>query len=121
MTGAQGFQQLGMAWLVLDLTDSVGQLGLVVFFQGVPMAVASFFGGVLADRYDRRKLLMAAQAVTMTNLLVLAALTISDVVALWHIYLSAVGLGLMQSVTMPSRSALVRSLVGEVDMVNAVA
>jgi MFS family permease len=121
MTGAQGFQQLGMAWLVLDLIDSVGQLGLVVFFQGVPMAVASFFGGVLADRYDRRKLLMAAQAVTMTNLLVLAALTISDVVALWHIYLSAVGLGLMQSVTMPARSALVRSLVGEVDMVNAVA
>jgi MFS family permease len=121
MTAAQGFQQLGMAWLVLDLTGSVGQLGLVVFFQGVPMAVASFFGGVLADRYDRRKLLMAAQAVTMTNLLILAALTISDVVAVWHIYLSSIGLGLMQSVTMPSRSALVRSLVGEADMVNAVA
>jgi hypothetical protein len=59
--------------------------------------------------------------VTMTNLLVLAALTISDVVSVWHIYLSSIGLGLMQSVTMPSRSALVRSLVGETDMVNAVA
>jgi MFS family permease len=121
MTAAQGFQQLGMAWLVLDLTGSVGQLGLVVFFQGVPMAVASFFGGVLADRYDRRKLLMAAQAVTMTNLLILAVLTMSDVVAVWHIYLSSIGLGLMQSVTMPARSALVRSLVGPADMVNAVA
>lgn len=121
MTAAQGFQQLGMAWLVLDLTGSVGQLGLVVFFQGVPMAVASFFGGVLADRYDRRRLLMAAQTVTMTNLLILAALAISDVVAVWHIYLSSIGLGLMQSVTMPSRSALVRSLVGDADMVNAVA
>jgi MFS family permease len=121
MTAAQGFQQLGMAWLVLDLTGSVAQLGLVVFFQGVPMALASFFGGVLADRYDRRRLLMAAQSVTMTNLLVLAALTIADVVAVWHIYISSIGLGLMQSTTMPARSALVRSLVGEADMVNAVA
>jgi MFS family permease len=121
MTGAQGFQQLSMAWLVLDLTGSVGQLGLVVFFQGVPMSLASFYGGVLADRYDRRKLLMAAQTFTMCNLLALAALTVADVVAIWQVYLSSIGLGLMQAVTMPARSALVRSLVGDKDMVNAVA
>ena len=85
------------------------------------MSLASFFGGVLADRYDRRKLLIAAQSVTTCNLLALAALTIAGSVALWHIYLSAIGLGLMQSVTMPARSALVRSLVDDASMVNAVA
>src|SRR4029079_12672609 len=69
----------------------------------------------------RRKLLMAAQTFTMCNLLALAALTIADVVALWQIYASSVGLGLMQAVTMPARSALVRSLVGDEDMLNAVA
>src|SRR6187397_164736 len=90
MTAAQGFQQLGMAWLVLDLTGRVGQLGLVIFFQGVPMSLASFFGGVLADRYDRRTLLIAAQSVTTLNLLALAVLTMADAVALWHIYLSSI-------------------------------
>jgi MFS family permease len=57
----------------------------------------------------------------MTNLLILGALTLSDAVEVWHIYVSSIGLGLMQSVTMPARSALVRSLVGPADLINAVA
>src|SRR5438552_12331913 len=97
MTASQGFLQLGMAWLVLDLTGSVGQLGLVIFFQGVPMSLASFFGGVLADRYNRRMLLIVAQSVTMLNLLALAVLTTADVVQIWQVYLSSVGLGVMQA------------------------
>src|SRR4051794_13122818 len=121
MTAAQGVQQLAVAWLVLDLTGSVGQLGLVIFMQGVPMALASFFGGVLADRYDRRGLLIAAQSVTMLNLLALAVLTIAGVVEIWQVYLSSMGLGLTQAITMPARNAMIRSLVSQDDILNAVA
>ena len=121
MTASQGIQQLAIAWLVLDLTGSVGQLGLVIFMQGVPMALVSFYGGVLADRYDRRLLLVGAQLLTMLNLFILAGLALAGVVEMWQVYLSSFGLGIMQSITMPARTALIRSLVGDEDMVNAVA
>ena len=121
MTASQGIQQLAIAWLVLDLTDSVGQLGLVIFAQGVPMAVVSFYGGVLADRYDRRRLLVGAQLATMLNLFALALLALSGLVEVWQIYVSSIGLGVMQAITMPARTALIRSLVEDEDMVNGVA
>lgn len=121
MTASQGIQQLAIAWLVLDLTGSAGQLGLVIFMQGVPMALVSFYGGVLADRYDRRRLLMAAQLATMLNLLLLAVLSASGLVHVWQVYVSAFGLGVMQAITMPARTAMIRGLVSEQDTVNAVA
>ena len=121
-TGAQGLQQFAMAWLVLDLTDgSVGQLGLVIFLQGVPLTLVALFGGVLADRYNRRNLLMISQAFTMVNLAILSFLTIAEVVELWEVYVSAVGLGVMQALTVPARQALIRSLVHQTEMMNAVA
>jgi MFS family permease len=121
MTASQGVQQLAVAWLVLDLTDSVGQLGLVIFAQGVPMAIVSFYGGVLADRYDRRRLLVGAQFITMLNLFALALLASSGLIHVWHIYVSSVGLGVMQAITMPARTAMIRSLVDDEDMTNGVA
>lgn len=120
-TGAQGVQQLTMAWLVLDLTGSTGQLGLVIFMQGMPMAAMSLFGGVLADRYDRKKLLTLSQVFTFANLVTLATLTATGLVEVWHLYIYAMGLGVMQAITMPARNALIRSLVGPDDMQNAVA
>jgi MFS family permease len=121
MTASQGIQQLAIAWLVLDLTDSVGQLGLVIFAQGVPMAVVSFYGGVLADRYDRRTLLVIAQLTTMLNLFTLAVLAMSGLVEVWHVYVSSFGLGIMQAITQPARTALIRSLVDDEDLTNGVA
>lgn len=120
-TAAQGMKQLVLAWLVLELTDSVGQLGLVVFMQGLPMALVAVFGGVLADRYDRRLLLILSQALTMGNLFILAALTISGDVTLWHVYVSSISLGATQSLSMPARQAIIRSLVPQADLMNAVA
>jgi MFS family permease len=120
MTGAQQSQRLVMAWLILDLTDSVGQLGLVVFAMGVPVSVISLWGGVLADRLDRRLMLMASQAVMALNLLVLAALTFSALIEPWHVYVSSFGLGLTQALTMPARNALIRNLVSPEDINSAV-
>ncbi len=121
MTGAQGIQQLALAWLVLDLTDSAGQLGLVIFMQGITMATMALFGGVLVDRYNRKTLLTLSQTFTLLNLLTLAALVLSGVVEVWMLYFYAIGLGAMQAVTMPARNALIRSLVSKELMVNAVA
>ena len=121
MTASQGVQQLAVAWLVLDLTDSAGQLGLVIFAQGVPMAIVSFYGGVLADRYDRRRLLIGAQWMTMLNLFGLAFLAGSGLIEVWHVYVSSFGLGIMQAITMPARTAMIRSLVDDEDMANGVA
>jgi MFS family permease len=110
-----------MSWLVLDLTGSVGQLGLMIFMMGLPMTLVSLWGGVLADRYDRRAILIAAQAFTGLNLFTLALLTETGLVATWHVYASSVGLGAMQAITMPARNAIIRSLVGPESMRNAVA
>ncbi len=121
MTGAQNIQRLAMAWLVLDLTDSLAQLGTMIFLMGMPMTLVSLWGGVLADRYDRRRILTLSQGFTGFNLLILAVLTFSGMVETWHVYLSSVGLGVMQAVSVPARNALVRSLVGPEQMRNAVA
>lgn len=115
-TGAQGVQQLTMGWLVLEMTGSTGQLGLVIFMQGMPMAAVSLFGGVLADRYDRKKLLAMSQFFTFVNLVTLATLTTTGLIEVWHLYIYAIGLGVMQAITMPARNALIRSLIGPDDM-----
>jgi len=120
-TGAQGIQQLAMAWLVLDLTDSAGQLGLVIFMQGISMAGMALFGGVLVDRYNRKRLLMFSQWLTFANLAVLSFLTLADLVAVWQLYISAIGLGVMQSITLPARNSLIASIVSREDSLNAVA
>ncbi len=120
-TAAQGIRQLTLAWMVLVLTGSLAQLGLVVFMQGVPMAIVSLFGGVMADRYDRRKLLVYGQLCTMTNMFILAVLWSTGQVELWHVYVSSMIAGLTQALSMPARQALIRSLVDREDLQNAVA
>ncbi len=120
MTAAEGLQLLALAWLVLDLTGSIGQLGVVIFVRGIPSAIMSLYGGVFADRYNRRNILIYNQLFTMVNLFVLAALTMSGAVAVWHVYIASMVLGITQSMTMPARQALIRGLVGEEDLMNAV-
>ena len=66
---AQGMQQLTLAWLVLELTNSASQLGIVIFLQGVPMMAFMMYGGVLADRLSRLKILMGSQLMTMPILI----------------------------------------------------
>jgi predicted MFS family arabinose efflux permease len=121
MAATQGIKELALAWLVLDITSSLAQLGIVIFMQGLPMAVVALFGGVLADRYDRRKLLVYSQLLTTLNLLVLAGLTVTSKVELWHLYASSISLGVTQAITMPARQAFIGNLVDRQDIPNAVA
>ncbi len=121
MTAGQGIQQLAMAWLILELADSISQLGLMIFLRGVPMAALGLVGGVLADRYNRRHLLISNQLITMVNLLILSVLSFSDLTEVWHVYVSSILLGITMALTTPARQAMIRSLVHGDDMMNAVA
>ena len=113
-------QFLTLGWLVLELTDSSSQLGLVLFLYGIPNLTLVLFGGILADRIDRRMLLITSQGTVTIILLVLATLAISGWVHLWHIYVGSFILGTLQALNTPSRMAIVSDLVDRDDLMNAV-
>ena len=116
----QGMQFLALGWLVLERTDSVSQLGLVIFFYGIPNLTLVLLGGIIADRIDRRRLLLAAQSGVAVIILVIATLTVTDLVAVWHIYAASFLMGTLHAVNMPTRLAIVVNLVGREDIMNAV-
>lgn len=114
-------QNVAQAWLVYRLTDSSAMLGLVAFCSMIPVLLFALYGGVLADRYDRRWLLFGAHSVALVQALVLALLTLTDAVQPWHIVLLALVMGFVHAVEMPARHALVAQLVPRADLSNAVA
>ena len=114
-------QFLVLGWLVLEVTDDKTQLGLMVSLYGLPNIAFLLAGGIIADRLDRKLLLMVTQAMVGAVIGGLAALTITDAVALWHIYLSAALLGVLQALNMPARLAMISDLVGESRLLDAVA
>ncbi|MGE0685538.1 MAG: MFS transporter [Dehalococcoidia bacterium] len=121
MSAAQGIQDLAITWLVLDLTESLSTLVLVIFVRGLTMLTFGLFGGAFADRYSRRNLLIVNQVLTLANMAAIALLVFGDQVQIWQVYGSSLMLGLTTALTGPARTALIRSLVPREDMLNAVA
>ncbi len=118
---SQGMQFLVLGWLVLEVTGDKTQLGLTISLYGLPNIAFLLAGGIIADRMDRKLLLMVTQAMVGAMIAGLAALTITDNVALWHIYLGAALLGVLQALNMPARLAMLADLVGERRLLDAVA
>jgi MFS family permease len=114
-------QAIGQAWLVLELTHSAWQLGLVGALQFLPVLLFSIVGGIFADRWPKRRVLLVTQAAAMIQALLLWVLIATGTVQLWHIYILAMLLGLTTSLDLPTRSAFVVELVGREDLPNAVA
>jgi MFS family permease len=114
-------QTIGQAWLVLELTHSAWQLGLVGALQALPVLLFSLFGGVFADRWPKRRILLVTQAAAMIQALLLWALIATSTIQLWHLYVLAMLLGLTNSLDHPTRQAFVIELVGREDLPNAVA
>ncbi len=114
-------QSIGQAWLVLELTHSAWQLGLVGALQAVPILLFSIFGGVFADRWPKRRVLLVTQAAAMIQALLLWALIATGAIHLWHLYVLALLLGLTNSLGRPASRAFVIELVGREDLPNAVA
>ena len=124
-SGATGIanwvQQIAKGLLVFHLTDSYLQLGLVMFAQGFPMFLSSPIGGALADRFDQRTVIWMSQAVMSMVGVALALLVLTDVVAIWHIYVLAVMSGILFGINGPPRQAIVYDLVGPGDLRQAIA
>jgi MFS family permease len=109
-------------WLVLDLSNnSPAALGAVTSLQFLPVLLLTLWGGRLADRYDKRKLLIIANAAFAVTAIVFAILVASGVVVLWHVFLFAALLGITNSIETPVRQAFVSELVELPELPNALA
>ena len=114
-------QIVAQNWLVVSLTNSPFFLGLDAFLQQLPIILFSLIGGVFADRYDRRRTLIASQFVQMGTSAALALLMYLQVVQIWHILLLSFVTGCAQSFGGPAYQSLIASLVDKKDLPNAVA
>ncbi|MDQ6772972.1 MAG: MFS transporter [Candidatus Dormibacteraeota bacterium] len=113
-------QRVAQSWLVLHLTGSGVALGIVTALQFVPMLFFGLWGGVVADRADKRHVLYATQAAMGLLAALLGALTLSGSVRLWMVYALALILGLATAVDNPTRQAFVMEMVGRAHVMNAV-
>jgi len=114
-------QSVAQAWLAYRLTHSAALLGIVGFAGQIPTLLFSPAGGVVADRFPRRRVLLATQASSMALAFVLAALTFSNAVTVpWILALAALG-GVVNAFDIPTRQAFAIDMVGRDDLVNAIA
>ncbi len=113
-------QRVAQAWLVLELGGSGTDVGLVTALQFLPLLVLGAWGGVVVDRVDKRRLLVATQSASGALALVLGILTATGVVRLWMVMLLAAGLGFAHLLDVPARQSFVFEMVGPDHLTNAV-
>ncbi len=114
-------QDIAQSWLVWQLTHSAFLLGVVGFFDSFPRLLLGAFGGVIADRMDRRRLVIVTQALAMTQAFVYWAMVYFNLILFWHIILLALVLGLVNTINQTARQSLVNGLVPKEDLLNAIA
>jgi MFS family permease len=113
-------QSIAQAWLVLQITGSGVALGVTVALQFLPVLLVGAWGGLVADRVDKRRLLVGTQAAAGVLALVLGTVAALGVVQLWMIYVLALGLGAVNALDNPARRAFVVEMVGAEHVSNAV-
>jgi MFS family permease len=114
-------QSVAQQWLVLQLTHSAFDVGLIVTVQFLPVLLLSLFVGPLTDRVDKRMLLLLTQVAAGLLAVVLGTLALTHQVQFWHVLLIALGLGIIQAFYVPARQAFVPELVPREHLLNAVA
>jgi MFS family permease len=114
-------QMVAQPWLVYGITHSSFWLGAVGFAGQIPVFLLAFLGGTIADRYNRHRIVIATQTASMILAFVLALLTLSGQVAIWHIFVLSVLLGVVNALDMPVRQAFIVELVEKEDLMNAIA
>ena len=114
-------QRIAQDWLVLELTNNSGTyLGLVTAVQFTPVLIFSLQGGALADRVDKRKLLIWTNIVEALACYALGILVVTEVIQLWHVFLCAAVLGISSALDAPIRQSFTAEIVGHSDVANAV-
>jgi len=114
-------QNTAQSYLIFELTRSPAYLGYVGFAAGAPSWLFMLYGGVIADRMSRRKLLLITQAAMMILAFILAGLTFSGLIQPWHIILLAFALGIANAFDAPARQSFVVEMVPRDDLTNAIA
>jgi MFS family permease len=111
---------VAQAWLVLKLSNNGAILGVVIALQMLPVMLVGAWGGLVADRFDKRKVLVCTQVAAAGLALLLGMLTLTGVVTVWMVAAVAFGLGMVNVVDVPTRQAFVSEMVGREHMVNAI-
>jgi MFS family permease len=114
-------QNIAQAWLVYRLTGSAVLLGAAGFCGQAPILVFAPWGGIVADRYSRRKVVIATQTASMVLAFALAILTLTGVVRIWEIFALATSLGVVNAFDIPARQSFIVEMVGKQDLMNAIA
>ena len=114
-------QATAQGFLIYQLTQSAAFLGIVGFASGVPTWLFTLYGGVIADRIPRRKLIIITQSSMMVLAFVLAFLVFTDLVQPWHVIVMAFLLGIANAFDAPARQAFVVEMVGREELTNAIA
>lgn len=114
-------QSVAQSWLVYRITGSVALLGLIGFAGQFPVFLLTAFGGALADKYNRRRILMATQTASMILAFILAFLTLSGYIEVWHLFVIAPLSGVVNAFDIPTRQSFVVDMVGKEDLLNAIA
>jgi MFS family permease len=115
-------QRVAQDWLVLNLTHGSGTaLGITTGLQFLPLLLFGLYGGVLADRFHKRRLLMITQTVMGLLALALGVLTVTGTAQVWYVYALAFGLGMATVVDNPARQTFAVEMVGPSDLSNAIA
>jgi MFS family permease len=114
-------QSTAQSWLVYRLTESAALLGVVGFMSMIPVSLLSPLGGAVADRYDRRAICVGTQVSAMLLAFILAALTLTGHVSVYHVMILATLLGVVNAFDIPTRQAFVVDMVGRDDLINAIA
>src|SRR5579883_1579324 len=114
-------QTIAQSWLVYRMTNSAFLLGLVGFAGQIPVFIMAPVGGIVADRNNRRRVVIGTQTSSMILAGILAALTLSHRVQVWQIMVLAMGLGVVNAFDIPARQAFLIDMVGREDLINAIA
>ncbi len=114
-------QSVAQSWLVYRLTGSVVLLGMIGFASQIPVFLLAPIGGTFADRHNRQKILIFTQSAAMALASVLAVLTLTGLVHIWHLFVIAAGFGVANAFDIPTRQAFAVDMVGKEDLINAIA
>jgi MFS family permease len=114
-------QTVAESWLVYRLTGSPALLGVTAFCAQIPVFLLAPIGGIVADRYPKRLVMVATQSVSMVLPLILSVLTFTGLVRVWHVFVLASCLGIANAFDVPARQSLVVDMVGREDLQNGIA
>src|SRR6202165_4680819 len=114
-------QSMAQAWLVYRLTGSSLLLGSVGFASQIPVFLVAPIGGIVADRMNRHRVVIGTQVASMILALILAALTLGHLVQVWHVFVLAALLGVVNAFDIPARQSFLVDMVGKEDLMNAIA